>query len=194
MFNRLFTRLLHLGPFELVLYALSWIYSKIFFNTSAHILFPFTIRNHRSIVLKGSLFAKSNFYVEPFTGSKIVFGANVVFNRNCYLTSISSINIGDNCLFGPNVFISDHDHGRYPLPLSQEYFSQPPLQRELSSSPISVGSSVWVGANVCILKGVIIGDNCVVGANSVVTKSLPPNSICAGVPCKVIRTIDLSSC
>lgn len=190
MIANLFIRLCHLGPIELVLYIFSWIYTKLFFNPSAHILLPFTIRNHRSIVLKGSLFAKSNFYVEPFTGSNITFGANVVFNRNCYITSISSIDIGDNCLFGPNVFISDHDHGHYPIPLKMESFRLPPLQRELSSSPISVGSSVWVGANVCILKGVVIGDNCVVGANSVVTKSLPPNSICAGVPCKVIRIID----
>jgi len=190
MFRRLFDRLVHVGPCGLIVYAISWIYTKLTFNKSAHILLPFTIRNQNSIHLKGSLFAKSNLYIEPFLGSSIVLGANLVFNRNCYITSTSSIDIGDNCLFGPNVFISDHDHGHYSSPLSPESFSQPPLDRELSSSSIIIGSSVWVGANVSILKGVVIGDNCVIGANSVVTKSLPPYSICAGVPCKVIRSLD----
>jgi acetyltransferase-like isoleucine patch superfamily enzyme len=48
---------------------------------------------------------------------------------------------------------------------------------------------VWCGANVVITSGVTIGERCVIGANSVVTTDLPPYSIAAGAPAKVLRTI-----
>ncbi|MNR14433.1 Serine acetyltransferase [compost metagenome] len=56
-------------------------------------------------------------------------------------------------------------------------------------SPI-IGDNVEIGAGVCIIGPVNIGDNCVIGVNSVVTKSLPPNSIAFGSPAKVIRSLD----
>ena len=55
--------------------------------------------------------------------------------------------------------------------------------------PITIGSHVWIGANVSILPGVAIGDNVVIGAGSVVTKDLPANVIAAGNPCSVLRSI-----
>lgn len=185
------TKISHLGFLALFLYLLSWIYTKIFLNSSAHILFPFSVRNKSSVIFNGRFFAKSNFYAEPFNDAQICFGSNIVCNRNFYITSACSIQIGDNCLFGPNIFISDHDHGKYSSDLSLKDFEFSPIYRKLSSSPIVIGNSVWVGANVCILKGVKIGDNCVIGANSVVTKSLPPNSICVGSPCKAIRSVNV---
>ena len=51
------------------------------------------------------------------------------------------------------------------------------------------GRNVWVGANVSILPGVTIGDNCVIGAGSVVTHSIPANSVTYGAPCEVVREI-----
>lgn len=55
--------------------------------------------------------------------------------------------------------------------------------------PITVGNNVWIGGNVCVLPGVTIGDNCVIGAGSVVVKDIPANSVAAGNPCKVIKTL-----
>ncbi|WP_325049140.1 DapH/DapD/GlmU-related protein [Alginatibacterium sediminis] len=57
------------------------------------------------------------------------------------------------------------------------------------AAPIQIGNSVWIGANVTICPGVSIADNVVVGAGSVVTKDLPENCVCAGVPAKVIRKL-----
>ena len=54
---------------------------------------------------------------------------------------------------------------------------------------ITIGNNVWIGANSIILKGVNLGDNVVVGTGSVVTKSFPNNSVIAGVPAKLIKTI-----
>jgi acetyltransferase-like isoleucine patch superfamily enzyme len=53
-----------------------------------------------------------------------------------------------------------------------------------------VGDNVWCGANVVITSGVTVGERCVIGANSVVTTDLPPYSIAAGAPARVLRAIE----
>ncbi len=58
------------------------------------------------------------------------------------------------------------------------------------SRPIIIEDGVWIGTRCIILKGVTIGENSVIGAGSVVTKSIPANSIAAGNPARVIRTIE----
>jgi acetyltransferase-like isoleucine patch superfamily enzyme len=52
-----------------------------------------------------------------------------------------------------------------------------------------IGNNVWIGAKATVTKGVTIGDNVVIGANSVVTRDIPPNSVAAGAPARVIRSI-----
>ena len=58
------------------------------------------------------------------------------------------------------------------------------------AKPIHIGSNIWFGASVTVTPGVSIGDGSVIAAGSVVTNDIPPNSLAAGVPAKVIRTID----
>ena len=62
------------------------------------------------------------------------------------------------------------------------------LWKHSDHKPITIGENCWIGRNVSILKGVTIGDNSVIAANSVVTKSIPANSIAAGNPAKVVKT------
>ena len=57
------------------------------------------------------------------------------------------------------------------------------------AKPVTIGSDVWIGGNVVINPGVTIGSNVVIGSGSVVTKDIPDNSVAAGNPCKVIRSI-----
>lgn len=72
---------------------------------------------------------------------------------------------------------------------------RPPRVAGAARAPLHVLHSgdqrahVWVGANVSILPGVTIGDNCVIGAGSVVTHSIPANSVTYGAPCEVVREI-----
>ncbi|WP_349361878.1 DapH/DapD/GlmU-related protein [Paenibacillus sp. RC343] len=55
--------------------------------------------------------------------------------------------------------------------------------------PITIGNSVWIGANTVITPGVNIGNNVVIGAGSIVTKDIPDNVVAVGNPCKVLREI-----
>ena len=83
--------------------------------------------------------------------------------------------MGDNVWVGPGVGIvsADHDLSNY--------------EAHKPSTPIHIGSNVWIGMNTVILAGVTIGDNVAIGAGSIVTKDIPANSIAAGVPCRVLR-------
>ena len=62
-------------------------------------------------------------------------------------------------------------------------------EQGVSTNPVTIEDDVWVGANAVILPGVTIGNHCVVAAGAVVTKDVPPHSLVAGVPAKVIKQI-----
>ncbi|NDG42684.1 MAG: acyltransferase, partial [Betaproteobacteria bacterium] len=63
----------------------------------------------------------------------------------------------------------------------------PMIQQAILESLITIGDDVWIGANCTITRGVSIGQGAVIGANSVVTESVPPMAIVAGVPARLIR-------
>ena len=62
-------------------------------------------------------------------------------------------------------------------------------EQGVSTSPVTIEDDVWIGANAVILPGVTIGEHCVVAAGAIVTKDVPPHSLVAGVPAKVIKKI-----
>lgn len=100
--------------------------------------------------------------------SKITIGKNVFLNRNCMIVSRKEITIGDDCMFGPNVFVYDHDH----------YFTKTKVfPYKYREKEIQIGKNVWIGANVVILRGSVIGDGSVIGAGSVVNGVVPARSI-----------------
>ena len=62
-------------------------------------------------------------------------------------------------------------------------------EQGVSTNPVTIEDDVWIGANAVILPGVTIGEHCVVAAGAIVTKDVPPHSLVAGVPAKVIKKI-----
>lgn len=99
------------------------------------------------------------------------------------LTRPSLISIGSDCYFNDYFCVLTHDWVTQVFINSGKEFLP-------SSGRVSIGNNVSTGRNVTILKGVSIGDNVFIGANSVVTRDIPSNSIAAGIPCKVLMSLD----
>jgi len=117
---------------------------------------------------------------------RISIGNNVAINFDCHIACVNLIEIGNNVLIASKVFITDHFHGE----ITQDSLQVAPTQRKvISKGPVIIEDNVWIGEAVAILPNVIIGKNSIIGANSVVTRSFPPNSVIAGVPAKLIKTI-----
>ncbi len=122
-------------------------------------------------------------------GTHTEIGDNFFGNYNLTVQDDARVTIGDNVNFGPNVTIVTPIH---PLVASERrrMLGKDGKPAHLCyARPVSIGNDVWLGANVTVCGGVTIGDGCVIGAGSVVTRDIPPNTIAAGVPCKVIREI-----
>jgi acetyltransferase-like isoleucine patch superfamily enzyme len=113
-------------------------------------------------------------------GTEIRVGRKVFINQCCTIYDMSGVTIGDLVMIGPNVNIITAGH---PLPPSKR-------RAYLEAKPIVIGNNVWIATAATILGGVTIGDNSVIGAGSVVTKDVPANSFAAGVPAKVIRSLE----
>ena len=117
-------------------------------------------------------------------------GDRVSISRWVHIACVNRILIGDSCLIGSKVLISDHNHGRY-AGHGQSDPSTRPNDRELSSGgPVIIGKNVWIGDNAVILGSVEIGDGAIVAANAVVIKSVPSNTIVAGIPGRVVKRFD----
>lgn len=116
------------------------------------------------------------------SGGDLTLGYNNFFNSNAFIVAKSSISIGDNNLFGPNVVIVDQDHK----------FDDPELlicKQGYTSAPITIGSNIWLGANVVVCQGVSICDRVVVAANAVVSRSITEPGVYGGIPAKKLRDI-----
>jgi acetyltransferase-like isoleucine patch superfamily enzyme len=108
----------------------------------------------------------------------------------------SEISIGDYCLISWNVVLMD----TYRLPPDpvqrrnelREVPTRSPRRAcaEVAAQPIHIGENVWIGFDSCVLPGVTIGKGAVVGARSVVISDVPPYSIVAGNPARIIREIE----
>jgi acetyltransferase-like isoleucine patch superfamily enzyme len=157
---------------------------------------------------------KSTFLGQPLfrrhPGSRIAFGANCAFNSSpgsnligvnhrCMISTLNEgadITIGDDCGFsgvviacarkislgrnvrcGSNTMIMDTDW----------HWNDPRVEAD---APVAIGDDVWLSVNVTVLKGVTIGEGTLVGAGSIVTKSLPAYVVAAGIPARVLRTLD----
>lgn len=145
-----------------------------------------------------------NAKLEVLGKSTLSIGKNSIIG-DARITCREKITIGSHFLTSWNVFISDYDAHPIDPVLRQKQMDQmtthffPSFNQkeskvdfswDFSTSSISIGSNVWVGANVSILKGAKIGDNCIVATGAVVTKGeYPRNSILAGNPAQIVKTL-----
>jgi acetyltransferase-like isoleucine patch superfamily enzyme len=141
------------------------------------------LRDGRLEVGEGTLFEPGVWITAP-DPARIRIGAGTFLNLGVMVAAAQLVEIGDHCMFANGCFVTDASH-RFDDP------AQPVTwQGFTSKGPTRVGDNVWCGAHVVITSGVTVGERCVIGANSVVTTDLPPFSIAAGSPARVLRTIE----
>jgi len=113
-------------------------------------------------------------------GVGIRIGNNSAIGAQSFLGGQGGIVIGNDVIMGPQVkiFSENHNFDSQDVPIRKQGESR---------SGVVIGDNCWIGAGVTILDGVLVGEGCVIAAGSIVTKSLPNNSIAIGVPAKIVK-------
>lgn len=131
---------------------------------------------------------------------KIILGKGTKINgcKHFACSKEAKIIIGKFCAIanGCKIITLNHDYN-YPAIqgiFHHTYFNKKhpgeinnPPNKERTKGDVIIGNDVWIGEDVFISSGVTIGDGCCIGAKSVVTRSLPPYTICVGSPCKAVK-------
>lgn len=118
-------------------------------------------------------------------GGELIIGDNVGISGST-VSAVKSIRIGNNVLIGSGCIICDSDaHPIHP--------ADRPFHERTKTAPIRIENDVFIGARTLVLKGVTIGRGSMIGAGSVVVKSIPPMSVAAGNPAKIIKEMSMES-
>lgn len=119
-------------------------------------------------------------------GAKLSLGSGYM-NHECVIDCFSSISIGHGVVISERVVVRDADNHTIQSIATETEREQISAEKP-PTAPIVIQDRVWIGMNVMVLKGVTIGEGAVVAAGSLVNKDVPPYSLVAGVPAKVIKT------
>ncbi|MFE9250636.1 acyltransferase [Streptomyces sp. NPDC007088] len=110
-------------------------------------------------------------------------GNGVVLGRGSHVVADTSVTIGDDCYFGPYVYVTSTNHS-YDDP------HQPVGKQWPRMEPVRIGPGCWIGTGAVILPGAVLGRNVVVAAGAVVRGEVPDHAVVAGAPAKVVRRWD----
>ncbi|MBR4729853.1 MAG: acyltransferase, partial [Prevotella sp.] len=125
---------------------------------------------------------------------------SIVESYSCINNAVGDVIIGDhtrvglhNTVIGP-VTIGNHVNLAQGITVTalNHNFAEKGLridEQGVSTTPVTIGDDIWIGANAVILPGVTIGNHSVVAAGAVVTKDVPPHTLVAGVPAKTIKEL-----
>jgi acetyltransferase-like isoleucine patch superfamily enzyme len=118
---------------------------------------------------------------------RITIGDNVAVNDSVHIAATNSVRIGSNVLMASKIYISDHNHGSYRGEEQSDPATPPTARPVTCDQEVVIEDNVWLGEFVSVLAGVTIGEGSIIGSNSVVSRSIPPHSIAAGSPARVIK-------
>lgn len=117
--------------------------------------------------------------IEVSSSGTLIIGADCSINHGLDLYCCREVRIGDCCRIAPHVYITDH--GGHPVRPGEA----------ARKAPVTLGRNVWIGHSARVLPGVTIGNHSVVAAASVVTRDVPPCSVVAGAPARVISRFEV---
>ncbi len=137
---------------------------KISFNQRMNLKVSLQVLGCGTLCMADSLSNRGYLQIVVMDGI-LKIGKGCFFNSNCSVTCLARVVIGDNCCFGNNVVVVDHDHDTGSG------------AGGFITSEVIIGDNVWVGANSVILRGSRIGDNCVIAAGSIVRGEVKSNKL-----------------
>lgn len=148
------------------------------------------IGKHCDFKGKKNIQLKSDVTIRPYVqiwsgGGTVKISEGSEIGERCRISIANSLEIGENVLLSPNVYITDCDHEYRDVNVA--VIDQGVNQKNQN---VSIGDESYIGINSVIVGNVSIGKHCVIGANSVVTKNVPDYCVAVGSPAKVIRKYD----
>ncbi len=172
--------------FRLIWLAFNMVFTRFYFRKCTKLGKMVFSRGRPQIKNKGTLIIGSynsfwsnifNTRLSAHRGAHLEIG-NKNFINGAYISAENRVVLGNNIKIGPQTMIMDSD-----------FHDISDHSKEGSSSPIIIEDDVWLGARCTILKGVTIGKGAVVAVGAVVTKDVPPKTVVAGIPAKVVKQI-----
>ncbi len=141
---------------------------------------PISLGRYATVIATPDRNVRLTVWSDLSTGGRITIGDYCLISPGVRISAATEIRVGDNCMLAHGVFVTDSDwHGVYDR--------GQPIGRTL---PVHIGENVWVGDSAIVCKGVSIGNNSIIGAGAVVVKDIPENTIAAGNPAAVLKTLD----
>ena len=123
-------------------------------------------------------------------GTNTTIGRDSFANFNFTVMDEGKVTIGSSVFIGPNVTLATAIHPLCYQDRNSFYNEKTGCVTNMEyTAPITIGDNCWIAAGVTICGGVTIGEGSVIAAGSVVTRDIPANSLAAGVPCRIIRSI-----
>lgn len=146
-------------------------------------------RRRLKMLLLRPLFKRhgSNFIFDPdaiYSFETIEVGSDVFIGAGAVLRAPESgIRIGNKVMFGPNVTIMGGDHNTSVV---GQFMFDTKIKRPEDDLVVTIEDDVWIATGAILLKGVRLGRGCIVAAGAVVTRDVPPYTVVAGVPARVV--------
>jgi acetyltransferase-like isoleucine patch superfamily enzyme len=141
---------------------------------------PIILGDYANVIASSDMRVCLTVWSERKDRGRIEIGNCCLICPGARISSAQEIVISDNCMLASNVYITDSDwHDTYNRVSSVE-----------KMAPTRLEQNVWIGDSAIVCKGVTIGENSIVGAGAVVVHDVPPNTIAAGNPAKVVKHLD----
>lgn len=161
-----------------------------FIGEDSYIVKPMRIIGKKNIfigngcsILNGARMETISHWENQSYNGKIVIGDNCSIEQCCHIIAANELAIGSHTVISAFVYIADCGHS---YAFSEESIMQNPLEVKKTK----IGKNCFIGIGAKIMPGVSLGDHVVVGANAVVTKNVPPNTMVAGIPARIIKKYD----